>query len=244
MRDADEESSIRTAGIEASGFRDRLAIPIDDDQIDRLAEIARNIVVGNTIDPSVQMGPLISRPHLERVEGMVERALKAPRARRLTELVVVSVLVDAGAGAQWRFTERETGTALGRSEGLAVASLAWAKRGGLSAAGEAYRVDASHDAISSSQDDYLPVLLKAVGSVAEETARLLRKMAEMQHGDGSWPWFPGGPGNDYITLYITTGFGRLRHLGAKVDTAAAVKGKRAVFEHSVSGRYPFLDHRR
>jgi hypothetical protein len=64
------------------------------------------------------------------------------RARRLTELVVVSVLVDAGAGAEWRYTEHETGTALGRSEGLAVASLAWAKRGGLSAAGEAYRVDA------------------------------------------------------------------------------------------------------
>jgi aldehyde dehydrogenase (NAD+) len=33
-------------------------------------------VVGNTIDPAVQMGPLISRPHLERVEGMVERAVQ------------------------------------------------------------------------------------------------------------------------------------------------------------------------
>jgi uncharacterized protein YfaS (alpha-2-macroglobulin family) len=57
----------------------------------------------------------------------------------------------------------------------------------------------------------------------EETARLLRKMAEMQHADGSWPWFPGGPGNDYITLYITTGYGRMRHLGVKIDTAPAVK---------------------
>ena len=38
-----------------------------------------------------------------------------------------------------------------------------------------------------------------------------------------WPWFPGGPANDYITLYITTGFGRLRHLGVKVDTAPAIK---------------------
>ena len=45
----------------------------------------------------------------------------------------------------------------------------------------------------------------------------------MQHADGSWPWFPGGPGNDYITLYITTGYGRLRHLGVKIDTAPAVK---------------------
>ena len=45
----------------------------------------------------------------------------------------------------------------------------------------------------------------------------------MQHAGRRWPWFPGGPGNDYITLYITTGFGRLRHLGVKIDTAPAVK---------------------
>ena len=56
-----------------------------------------------------------------------------------------------------------------------------------------------------------------------ETARLLRKLSDLQHADGAWPWFPGGPPNDYITLYITTGFGRLRHLGVKIDTAPAVK---------------------
>ncbi len=57
----------------------------------------------------------------------------------------------------------------------------------------------------------------------DETARLLHKLAELQLADGSWPWFPGGPSNEYITLYITTGFGRLRHLGVKLDTAPAVK---------------------
>ncbi len=57
----------------------------------------------------------------------------------------------------------------------------------------------------------------------DETARLLRKLAEMQLGDGAWPWFPGDRGDDYITLYITTGFGRLRHLGVKIDTAPAIK---------------------
>jgi uncharacterized protein YfaS (alpha-2-macroglobulin family) len=57
----------------------------------------------------------------------------------------------------------------------------------------------------------------------QETAALMGKMAQMQYADGSWPWFPGGPGNDYITLYITTGYGRLRHLGVKIDTAPAVK---------------------
>ncbi len=57
----------------------------------------------------------------------------------------------------------------------------------------------------------------------DETARLLKKLADQQLDDGAWPWFPGGSANDYITLYITTGFGRMRHLGVDVDTSAAVK---------------------
>jgi hypothetical protein len=58
----------------------------------------------------------------------------------------------------------------------------------------------------------------------DETRRLQEKLADQQHGDGAWPWFPGGYGNDYITLYITTGYGRLRHLGVKdVDVAPAIK---------------------
>jgi len=57
----------------------------------------------------------------------------------------------------------------------------------------------------------------------DETKRLLRKLAELQRANGAWSWFPGGPDNDYITLYITTGFGRLRHLGVDIDVASAVK---------------------
>ncbi|MBI3416389.1 MAG: alpha-2-macroglobulin family protein [Verrucomicrobia bacterium] len=56
-----------------------------------------------------------------------------------------------------------------------------------------------------------------------ETTRLLAQLAEMQLPDGLWPWFPGGRGNDYITLYITTGFGRLRHLGVDVSVDAAIR---------------------
>jgi hypothetical protein len=56
-----------------------------------------------------------------------------------------------------------------------------------------------------------------------ETEATLRKLTEMQLADGRWPWFPGGPGNDYITLYIVTGFGRLRHLGADIAPAPAVR---------------------
>jgi hypothetical protein len=57
----------------------------------------------------------------------------------------------------------------------------------------------------------------------DETKRGLQKLGEQQLAVGSWPWFPGGPPNDYITLYITTGFGRLRHLGADIDATCAIK---------------------
>lgn len=56
-----------------------------------------------------------------------------------------------------------------------------------------------------------------------ELAATLQKLAQMQHPDGAWPWFPGGPPNHYITLYITTGFGRLRHLGVKIDMEPALR---------------------
>ncbi len=44
-------------------------------------------------------------------------------ARIRFDLAVVSVLLDAGAGAAWRYVEPATGQVLARSEGLAVASL-------------------------------------------------------------------------------------------------------------------------
>jgi 5-hydroxyisourate hydrolase-like protein (transthyretin family) len=57
----------------------------------------------------------------------------------------------------------------------------------------------------------------------DEMLRLLQKLGDQQMENGAWPWFPGGRANNYITLYITTGFGRLRHLGADVDVSPAVK---------------------
>ena len=48
---------------------------------------------------------------------------KAARARAAFDLAVVSVLLDAGAGPDWRYHDETTGVSLGRSEGLAIASL-------------------------------------------------------------------------------------------------------------------------
>ncbi len=54
------------------------------------------------------------------------------RVRVALDLLVVSVLLDAGAGDRWQYREAETGLLFTRSEGLAVASLALYARGAFS----------------------------------------------------------------------------------------------------------------
>ncbi|MGJ5040172.1 MULTISPECIES: URC4/urg3 family protein [unclassified Bradyrhizobium] len=61
----------------------------------------------------------------------------ASRARAEFDLAITSVLLDAGAGAAWRYQDAVTGARIGRSEGLALASLDMFARGAFSA-------DASH----------------------------------------------------------------------------------------------------
>jgi uncharacterized protein DUF1688 len=62
---------------------------------------------------------------IDRVAALDARLPGAPdeRARAWIDLVVVSVLLDAGAGDAWRYREPGTGATIARSEGLAVASL-------------------------------------------------------------------------------------------------------------------------
>ncbi len=48
--------------------------------------------------------------------------------------------------------------------------------------------------------------------LASEQTRCLEKLVKDRNDDGLWPWFPGGPSSDGITLYILTGFARLNRL--------------------------------
>ncbi|QIO36085.1 URC4/urg3 family protein [Bradyrhizobium sp. 1(2017)] len=69
---------------------------------------------------------------------------RAARARAEFDLAIVSVLLDAGAGAAWRYRDAETGHAMGRSEGLAIASLEMFAGGLFSHdAGSPFRADAN-----------------------------------------------------------------------------------------------------
>jgi uncharacterized protein YfaS (alpha-2-macroglobulin family) len=66
-------------------------------------------------------------------------------------------------------------------------------------------------------------LLFDTNRMTNEISGAQQRLAQMQLSDGAWPWFPGGRANDYITLYVTTGYGRLRHLGAKVDVSPVLR---------------------
>ncbi|MBX3656483.1 MAG: URC4/urg3 family protein [Ramlibacter sp.] len=57
------------------------------------------------------------------LDGLLGDAHAPARARAWIDLAVVSVLLDAGAGADWRYTEPSSGKRFSRSEGLGVASF-------------------------------------------------------------------------------------------------------------------------
>jgi uncharacterized protein YfaS (alpha-2-macroglobulin family) len=77
-----------------------------------------------------------------------------------------------------------------------------------------------------------------------EINRLLDQLNKSQNPDGGWSWMPGGRSNDYITLYITTGFGRLRHLGVKnVNTNLAIKALTRL-DNWIQKRYNQIEKRK
>lgn len=73
-------------------------------------------------------------PRLERFQQSLSGLSDDDQLRARTELVITSVLLDAGAGPSWTYREAD-GKSYGRSEGLAVASYHWFMSGGLSSQG-------------------------------------------------------------------------------------------------------------
>jgi hypothetical protein len=81
------------------------------------------------------------RPAIKELLKDMEHLDIAEQVKRLVDLFVVSVLLDAGSGGQWTFVDQDK-TVYARSEGLAMASLAWFKAGGFSAKkNDPWRVD-------------------------------------------------------------------------------------------------------
>ena len=141
--------------------------------------------------------------------GVDRAALVAPgadpaeTARARIDLAVVSVLLDAGAGTEWRYREAETGLVLSRSEGLGVASLR-AMRAGLFSADPAnpWRADAT------ALVDLQPAALGAAMQHGDENeltgftgrAELLRRLGEVARDNPAVFGAPARLGNLYDHL--------------------------------------------
>lgn len=143
-------AEIRRRCHEILAIGERGDLPHFDVRTDRLAAAA-GIVAGVTREryPDLAVPPHSRWRHFE-VGGtdrwnMLARGLDPDeRARAAFDLVVPSVLLDAGAGAGWRYREAGTGQEFARSEGLAVASFAMFSAGVFSSdAARPLRTDAS-----------------------------------------------------------------------------------------------------
>ena len=64
-----------------------------------------------------RVSPMVSE--WKKTAGVDEKEI----ARRLVDLAITSVLLDAGAGSAWKYHEKSTDLSIGRSEGLGIASF-------------------------------------------------------------------------------------------------------------------------
>ena len=101
----------------------------DDAAMDRAAQIVADVTRERYGDGPIpyhsrwrhfEAGGVDRRAELDRALGDVSAA---ERSRAQIDLAVVSVLLDAGAGPDWRYAETTSGQQFARSEGLGVASF-------------------------------------------------------------------------------------------------------------------------
>ncbi len=77
-----------------------------------------------------------------RMDGKLNSADPMERARAQLDLVITSVLLDAGAGPDWKYFEDSSQKSFSRSEGLGVASFYMFLSGALANDGKSLRADA------------------------------------------------------------------------------------------------------
>jgi hypothetical protein len=163
--------------------------------------------------------------------GWIDAALgavdAAERARARIDLAVVSVLLDAGAGANWRFRESRTGLELGRSEGLALASL-HAFLGGLFSSDPARPARCDAPALAALDGDALAEAFQVAPGNAllglEGRVRLLRRLGEALAGRPDVYGPEGRPGGLFDHLLAAGPVSVAAHdiLALLLDTLSAI----------------------
>jgi hypothetical protein len=111
---------------------------LDQNRLDGAAALVARVTRENYPDLAVPLHSrwrhfaLGARDRWRECAAQLGRVERDELARIRFDLVIPSVLLDAGAGARWRWREPSSGLAFARSEGLALASLALFERGLLS----------------------------------------------------------------------------------------------------------------
>jgi hypothetical protein len=116
------------------------------------------------------------------LDELLEPLPAIARGHALIDLAVVSVLLDAGAGPEWKYTEPATGQVFTRSEGLAVASF-HAFTAGLFSSDDLHPLQADSQGLRALVTDHLASAFQVSESNPlvglEERATLLRRLGEV-----------------------------------------------------------------
>ncbi len=178
----------------------------------------------------------------DRWKALAERLKHLPAeeiARRRMDLAVVSVLLDAGAGAAWTYREPGTAETYARSEGLGVASLHMFANGAFSrdAKGDPLRVDAERLAQLTPMDIAMGFQVKAHNPLLglEGRAELLRRLGNvgLERPGAMFDIVATGAGGGEVKAEVI--------LAAVLDRLSPIwpSPRGDVWEHPVIGLVPF-----
>lgn len=152
-----------------------------------------------------EAGGIDRRAELEKLLGDTTNTRKA---HALIDLTIVSVLLDAGAGADWRYTEAASGQAFTRSEGLGVASY-HAFMGGLFSSDSNHPLQVDATALRALPTDHLKRAFQVTDANplvgAEDRAILLRRFGEIMSEQPEVFGDPGRPSGIFDTLVTPLG---------------------------------------
>jgi hypothetical protein len=126
-----------------------------------------------------EAGGVDRRAQLDKLIGNVHTSVKA---HTFIDLAVISVLLDGGAGADWKYAEAATGKTFTRSEGLAIACF-HAFTGGLFSGDAKYPLQADSTGLRALETDELAAAFQVTETNPlvglEDRAVLLRRLGEV-----------------------------------------------------------------
>ena len=158
-------------------------------------------------------------------------------ARSRIDLAVVAVLLDAGAGGAWRYTDADSGFVAGRSEGLGIASLRAFQAGLFSSDPKApLRVDAQGLAALDILALAAAFQVRADNPLVglEGRVGLLKRLGEAMRNQPDWFGASARPGGLFDALLPVDSSGSGRRVRAHDILSAVLQSMGSIWPHGAS----------